>query len=139
MNRRGFISALAGAFGLAAVDLEELLWIPGKKFVSVPAARVKKTVQFGTDIDVNGPISSTEWAHNFDFAMKSLSCRLKSAERHAMAKAQFIALPLPSGVDVAETHTVPGIGPVREIRQRFYSEAMDRLQIMARYDILVQI
>ena len=39
MNRRGFIGALAGAFGLAAVDPEALLWAPSKKLISIPAPR----------------------------------------------------------------------------------------------------
>jgi hypothetical protein len=36
MNRRGFIAALAGAF---VADPEKLLWVPGKKLISIPAPR----------------------------------------------------------------------------------------------------
>lgn len=34
MNRRGFLAALAGAF---VTDPERLLWVPGKKLISIPA------------------------------------------------------------------------------------------------------
>lgn len=37
MNRRGFLSALAGAL---AIDPERALWAPGKKLISVPAPNV---------------------------------------------------------------------------------------------------
>ena len=33
MNRRGFLGALLGAF---VADPEELLWVPGKKLISIP-------------------------------------------------------------------------------------------------------
>lgn len=33
MKRRGFLSALLGA---AAFDPERLLWVPGKKLISIP-------------------------------------------------------------------------------------------------------
>lgn len=36
MNRRGFLGALLGA----ALDPERLLWVPGKKLISIPAPRV---------------------------------------------------------------------------------------------------
>lgn len=36
LNRRGFLTALAGAF--VAPDPEKLLWVPGKKLISVPKA-----------------------------------------------------------------------------------------------------
>lgn len=36
MNRRGFLAALIGA---AAFDPEKLLWVPGKKLISIPKPR----------------------------------------------------------------------------------------------------
>jgi hypothetical protein len=36
MKRRGFLAALGGA----ALDPERLLWIPGRKLISIPAARL---------------------------------------------------------------------------------------------------
>lgn len=33
LNRRGFLTALAGAF---VADPDRLLWVPGKKLISVP-------------------------------------------------------------------------------------------------------
>ena len=35
MNRRGFLAMLAGA----ALDPERLLWVPGRKLISIPALR----------------------------------------------------------------------------------------------------
>ena len=37
MNRRGFLGLLTGA-GVAAFDPERLLWVPGRKLISIPAA-----------------------------------------------------------------------------------------------------
>src|SRR5262249_45521890 len=42
MNRRAFLAALAGA----TLDPERLLWVPGKKLISIPPARVKFNVEF---------------------------------------------------------------------------------------------
>jgi hypothetical protein len=36
MNRRFFLSALAGAVAGAAYDPEKALWVPGKKLISIP-------------------------------------------------------------------------------------------------------
>lgn len=38
MNRRGFLTALAGAF--VAPDPERLLWVQGKKLISIPTPKV---------------------------------------------------------------------------------------------------
>jgi hypothetical protein len=37
MNRRGFLSAIAGAF---VADPEKLLWVPGAKLISIPRPRI---------------------------------------------------------------------------------------------------
>lgn len=39
MNRRAFLASVAAALTL---DPERLLWVPGKKLISVPAPRVEK-------------------------------------------------------------------------------------------------
>jgi hypothetical protein len=36
MSRRGFLAALAGA----ALDPERLLWVPGRKLISIPEADI---------------------------------------------------------------------------------------------------
>ena len=36
MNRRGFFSVLAGMAATATLDPERLLWVPGKKLISIP-------------------------------------------------------------------------------------------------------
>jgi hypothetical protein len=38
MNRRGFLSTLAGAAAALTLDPEKLLWVPGKKTISIPSA-----------------------------------------------------------------------------------------------------
>ncbi len=38
MNRRAFLAALVGA-AAAAADPERLLWVPGRKLISIPAPR----------------------------------------------------------------------------------------------------
>ncbi len=38
LNRRGFFSTLAAVAATAALDPERLLWLPGKKLISIPAA-----------------------------------------------------------------------------------------------------
>ncbi len=37
MNRRGFLGALIGAVGGLTLDSERLLWVPGKKLISIPS------------------------------------------------------------------------------------------------------
>lgn len=41
MNRRGFLGLLAGA----VLDPERLLWVPGKKLISIPTASDTLTAQ----------------------------------------------------------------------------------------------
>ncbi len=36
LNRRGFFSTLAAVAATAALDPERLLWIPGKRLISIP-------------------------------------------------------------------------------------------------------
>ena len=48
MNRRGFLSALVGA---AVLDPERLLWIPGKKLISIPKPVIRQP-EAGRWIDV---------------------------------------------------------------------------------------
>jgi hypothetical protein len=36
MNRRGFLGALLGGVAALAVDEERLLWVPGKRLISIP-------------------------------------------------------------------------------------------------------
>jgi hypothetical protein len=43
MNRRGFLVMLAGA----VLDPERLLWVPGKKLISIPAPRKLDPFPFG--------------------------------------------------------------------------------------------
>ena len=40
MNRRAFFSTLAAVIATAQMDTERLLWVPGRKLISIPAARV---------------------------------------------------------------------------------------------------
>lgn len=37
MNRRGFFGLLAGFAATATMDPERLLWVPGKKLISIPS------------------------------------------------------------------------------------------------------
>ncbi len=39
MQRRSFLGAIAGVLAGAALDPERLLWVPGKKVISIPAPR----------------------------------------------------------------------------------------------------
>lgn len=49
MNRRGFIGLLGAAVASAAYDKERLLWVPGKKLISIPIS-IPKPVTFRTVI-----------------------------------------------------------------------------------------
>jgi hypothetical protein len=43
MNRRAFFSMLAAA-ATAQMDIERLLWVPGRKLISIPAANVRPSL-----------------------------------------------------------------------------------------------
>ncbi len=45
MNRRGFLSALAGAVAAAAYDPERALWVPGRKKIFIPPAPPLSTIR----------------------------------------------------------------------------------------------
>lgn len=38
MTRRALLAMLAGAVGVAVADPERLLWVPGRKLISIPPA-----------------------------------------------------------------------------------------------------
>ena len=40
LNRRNFLSSLLGTASAFALDPERLLWVPGKKLISIPAPTV---------------------------------------------------------------------------------------------------
>jgi hypothetical protein len=40
MNRRGFLGLLAGVAAGAVLDPEKLLWVPGRKLISIPPPAV---------------------------------------------------------------------------------------------------
>jgi len=45
MNRRGFLTAIAAAVAGSTIDPERLLWVPGRKLISIPReARVLRAV-----------------------------------------------------------------------------------------------
>lgn len=46
MNRRGFFGLLAGAIAGATLDPERLLWVPGRKLISIPAANAIVTPEW---------------------------------------------------------------------------------------------
>jgi len=67
IGRRGFLGALLGA---AVLDPERLLWVPGKKMISIPAPAIK-TARFQYVIDfvhygpfVSQSITRTDWVQN---------------------------------------------------------------------------
>lgn len=40
MNRRNFLTSMAAAIGGMTLDPEKLLWVPGRKLISIPKIRV---------------------------------------------------------------------------------------------------
>lgn len=42
MTRRALLAMLAGAAGVAVADPERLLWVPGRKLISIPAPAPKR-------------------------------------------------------------------------------------------------
>ena len=52
MNRRSFLNVLATAGAVAAMDPERLLWVPGKKLISIP----KPPILIPTWIQIAGPL-----------------------------------------------------------------------------------
>lgn len=53
LNRRGFLSLFSAAAATAVVDPERLLWVPGRKSISIPKPRVWKV---GDTIQIKRPM-----------------------------------------------------------------------------------
>lgn len=42
MNRRGFLTALLSSAAAVAIDPERLLWVPGRKLISIPTPQIHR-------------------------------------------------------------------------------------------------
>lgn len=58
MNRRSFLAAMAGAF---VADPERLLWVPGRKLISIPKPHQLEAASYYWWPD--GPIVEAYWIH----------------------------------------------------------------------------
>ena len=80
MNRRGFLSMLAGA----VLDPERLLWVPGKKLISIPKPVAKIT---GLIFNRNAfalesePLDLSDWEVVDDGAVIYTSARVEAIDR----------------------------------------------------------
>lgn len=53
MNRRAFFGALAGLAATATLDPERLLWVPGRKLISIPTPVVYRYLTYPFHITAN--------------------------------------------------------------------------------------
>jgi hypothetical protein len=88
VNRRGFLGALAGLVGAAALDPERALWVPGAKVISIPPAVEPWTVVIEPG---NALITPTEFARESLLALKAHLelCRAMSEEMDAQFSAEL--------------------------------------------------
>jgi hypothetical protein len=75
MKRRGFLAALGGA----ALDPERLLWIPGRKLISIPRPRVE-TVAGSSRIHGRVFVHSLKYQDALNRIL-SLQCELIASRR----------------------------------------------------------
>jgi len=54
MNRRAFFGALTGIAAIAALDPEKLLWVPGKKLISIPRRAARPFLAVGDIVQFKG-------------------------------------------------------------------------------------
>jgi hypothetical protein len=91
MKRRGFLAALAGT----ALDPERLLWIPGRKLISIPAARLAP-VAGSSRIHGRVLVHSLKYQDALNRIL-SLQCELIASRR---VEAQYRSgVPVPRGYD----------------------------------------
>jgi hypothetical protein len=137
LSRRLFLSILGSA---AAFDPERLLWMPGKKVISVPALRRKELRYFGRDVELGASVAPTFWGSR---PCRSL-CReledLMLEDIHARAAAEmtkptFVELSLPFGVDRALVWSASHTG--LSFRQQMEPNVMIG-KLVVRVDCLVE-
>ncbi len=67
IGRRGFLGALLGA---AVLDPEKLLWVPGKKMISIPAERIKiPKIRYVLEFTRFGPVISSSVGSRADWVV----------------------------------------------------------------------
>jgi len=76
MNRRSFLSVFGAAAIGATFDLEQLLWVPGKKTIFLPSA-----TSFALDLQFSLLPSATSFAQDLRFPFP---CRWDVFLRHYM-------------------------------------------------------
>lgn len=64
MNRRGFLGALAAIAATATLDPERLLWVPGKKLISIPAPSPVEVFRFMELYDRGGELIGVKMYSN---------------------------------------------------------------------------
>lgn len=110
ISRRGFLGALAAAF---AGDPERLLWLPGKKLISVPAPRSRQLLYFATDVPAVccsqpgfGPFGSREFRELVEETRDRLECEIKAFCEREMVRPHFRELVLIPGTPHVVLRTV---------------------------------
>jgi hypothetical protein len=105
-TRRGFLGALIAGAAAAAVDPERLLWVPGRKLISVPKPRVVfvEYVELTFDVAIHSKARLIE-AEGLNSAigilgmMRSLDRSERAEAAKRMERPRLIAMSEPAGVD----------------------------------------
>lgn len=108
LSRRLFLEGLAAAF---AVDPERLLWLPGKKVISIPQPRVRQRHHFGKDLEItNFKLCSEYWPPNpyrdhIEEVRDRLEAEIRSFCEQQTVRPRFLPLALPLDGAYAERCT----------------------------------
>lgn len=130
MNRRGFLASLLAA---ATLDSERLLWVPGRKTISVPSPRQRDRYNFGETFKVSHMAAADAADFHAQFilpAVERVNARMAQAASEMMVKIRVMKLELPS--DMRYAKHLPG-----DMRFMLASD-VETAQLIGRVDALVE-
>jgi hypothetical protein len=82
LNRRSFFASLAGGAAALTLDPDKLLWVPGKKLISIPAPRPFLAIGDIVTFGVGDIVTFSKWSQCLIVTSSAESLERMWARRH---------------------------------------------------------